>query len=167
MTASVRRVLIVAVAGLIAACSSSTGPSNLEKQAAGTYQLKTVRGAALPAPLFSQCSIGGAAPCATCSDAASSGTLTLNNDPLEFSIKLVASGTCVDPLGRSPTTPTGYTISATGSWRESGSATISFETNNMGLLSASVSGTTLSAQFNWLSPDPGGQAVPVTATFSK
>jgi hypothetical protein len=149
-----------------AACSSSTGPT-FENSVAGTYKLQTVRGAALPVPLFSQCSMGGAAPCATCSESAASGTLTLKSNPREFSLSLVSNGTCVDPLGRSPTTANTYTISASTSWSQSGSAGISFATNNMNLSSGTLSGSTLSTSFNWLSLDPGGQPAQVTAVFVK
>src|SRR6188472_1489731 len=151
------------LASLIASACSSTGPSTFEESVAGTYKLQTVRGTNLPVPLFSQCSLPGASsPCAVCSESAASGTLTLKDNPREFSLSLVANATCVDPLG-----PTSYTISASTSWSQSGSSGITFATNNMNLTSGSISGATLSTSFNWLSPDPGGQPAQVTAVFSK
>lgn len=161
------RSLGLSIVMLGVACTSSTGPSNLEKAVVGTYRLQTIRGTALPVPLFSQCSLGGTAPCAACSESAASGTLTLKDSPREFTINLVSSGSCVDPLGQSPTTPHSYTITVTTSWSESGSANLSFGTNNMNLSSASISGSTLSTSFNWLSPDSGGQPAQVAAVFSK
>lgn len=162
----VRRLTLLA--SLTATACSSTGPSTFEESVAGTYKLQTVRGTNLPVPLFSQCGLPGAAsPCAVCSESAASGTLTLKDTPREFSLSLVSTGTCVDPLGRSPTTPTSYTISASTSWSQSGSSGITFATNNMNLTSGSISGATLSTSFNWLSPDPGGQPAQVTAVFAK
>lgn len=161
------RVIALSVVVLAAACTSSTGPSNLETAVVGTYQLQTIKGTKLPVPLFTQCSLGGAAPCAACSESAASGTLTLKDSPREFTINLVSSGSCVDPLGRSPTTPHSYTVTATTSWSASGTANITFASNTMNLSSAAVSGTTLSTSFNWLSADPGGQPAQVTAVFGK
>src|SRR5262245_15848803 len=166
-----RGITLLAAACLVAACtsSSSTGPSNSGTKAdvTGTYRLTTVRGVALPVPLFGQCSLGAPSPCAACAESAGSGTLTLKDNPREFSIALVANGICTDPLGRSPTTTSTYTVAAGGSWQDSGGVAISFQANNMNLSTATVSGSQLTASFNWLSPDPGGQAVAVTAVFNK
>jgi hypothetical protein len=167
MIHSTARVLGLSVVILGVACTSSTGPSNLEKAVVGTYRLQTIRGATLPVPLFNQCSLGGAAPCSACSETAASGTLTLKDSPREFTVSLVSSAVCVDPLGKAPTQLLSHTITATTSWSESGSAAISFGGNNMNLLSGSISGSTLSTSFNWLNPDAGGQPAQVTAVFGK
>ena len=161
------RGVLLSAAILVAACSSSTGPSKFEQSVAGTYQLKTVRGSALPVSLFGQCTLNQPQPCSACTASATSGTLTLTTDPLNFTLSLVASGLCTDPQGRSPTSGKSYTISAGGKWSKSGSDGITFESNNMNFASATVSGSTLSASFNWLNNDPGGQPAAVTATFSK
>jgi hypothetical protein len=168
MTISMLRKLTLSTAILAAACSSSsTGPSNSDRGIAGTYQLQTVRGSSLPVPLFGQCSLGATQPCSVCSESAASGTLTLKNEPHDFSLSLVSSGVCVDPLSRSPTSASSHTNSLNGSWSTSGSSGVTFTSNNMNLASASISGSTLSTSFNWLNPDPGGQPAQVTAVFAK
>jgi len=168
MTISVLRKLTLVTAMLAAACSSSsTGPSNSDQGIAGTYQLQTVRSSSLPVPLFGQCSLGAAQPCSACSESAASGTLTLKTEPRDFSLSLVSSGVCVDPLSRSPTSTSGHTISVSGSWSTSGTSGVTFTSNNMNLASASISGSTLSTSFNWLNADPGGQPAQVTAVFAK
>jgi hypothetical protein len=133
----------------------------------GTYQLQSVRGSSLPVPLFGQCSIGGAPPCAPCSESATWGTLTLRTNPNQYTVTLIAGGVCVDPLGASPTTPHSYTTGATGSWSDNGGGTISFATNALNLSAGIVSGSTISVSFNWLNPTSGGPSAAVTAVFGK
>src|SRR5436190_20435189 len=155
------RALVLSALILAAACTSSTGPSTPETAIDGTYQLKTVRGTALPVALFGQCSLGAGQPCSACTASATSGTLTLKNNPRDFTLSLVASGLCTDPLGRSPTLSNSYTISAGGSWSTWGSAGVALTSNNMNLASASVSGTSLCTSFDWVNAYAGGQTAAV------
>ena len=166
------RAVLFSCAVFVVACSTESGGTgtntgtNPSASADGTYQLRTVRGANLPVSLFPQCSLGNSQPCAACSESAASGTLTLKSNPTSFDISLVANGTCVDPSGRSPTTTSTYTSGTTGSWSISG-GTITFGSNQMGLSTGTLSGSTISTSFNWINPDPGGQPLPVTSTFNK
>lgn len=157
------------------ACGGSdvTGPTSEENAARGTYRLTSVRASPVPVALFGQCSLGASQPCSACSASATSGSVTLetgakDSDPNPVSVSLVASGPCVDPLGRSPTTTSSYTTSASGTWTTSGTTiTFSMSPNAMGISSASLSGSTLSMSFNWLNADSGGQPASVTAVFAK
>jgi hypothetical protein len=172
MTVSIVRALVFSCAVFVAACTESGGTrtdtgTNPSESANGTYQLRTVRGTNIPVSLFSQCSLPGSTqPCAACSESAGSGTLTLKSNPASFDISLVANGTCVDPLGRSPTSTSTYTSGTTGSWSISG-GTITFSSNQMNLSTGTLSGSTISTSFNWINPDPGGQPLSVSATFTK
>jgi hypothetical protein len=172
MTGPIVRALVFSCAVFVAACTTKSGGTstdtgtNPSQSADGTYQLKTVRGTNLPVSLFGQCSLGSPQPCAACSESAASGTLTLKSNPTSFEISLVANGTCVDPLGRSPTTTSTYTSGTGGSWSISG-GTITFGSNQMNLSTGTLSGSTISASFNWINPDPGGQPLSVSATFTK
>lgn len=164
------RVLVLSCAVFAAACTSEsggTGTNPSENPVAGTYQLRNLRATNLPVSLFAQCALNGnVQPCAACSESATSGTLTLKSNPSSFEISLVGTATCVDPLGRSPTTMNTHTSGTSGSWALSGSA-MSFSSNQMNLNSGTLSGTTISTSFNWPNPDPGGASVLLQAIFGK
>jgi len=157
------------VAGLALAskASSSGSGSSSVPGPPSVSTLSTVNGAALPVVILPECQLGGP-PCAPCIMSASAGTLTLT-PPNEFSITLTTGQTCVDPLGRSPTSsgPT-LTNTDTGVWSAQADGTITFRSG--GLLnsrSGTQSGSSLTVSFDWLSNNAGTPNVPVTTQWSK
>jgi hypothetical protein len=150
----------VALAAKGASSDSPSGPPSI-------FTLRTINGAALPVVILPECQLGGP-PCAPCIMTATAGTLTLT-PPNEFNITLTTTQTCVDPLGRSPTSagPTLTNID-TGEWSTQADGTITFRSG--GLLnarSATQSGSLLTVSFDWLANNPGTANVPVATQWSK
>ena len=156
-------------AGIAGVALASKGASSQPSGPPSVYTLQAVNGAPLPVVLFPECQLGGQPPCAPCIHAAASGTLTLTTAPETYSITLITGTTCVDPLGRSPTTTGTLTNSDSGTWSAQADGTTTFRSNGGVLIlrSGTQSGSTLTVTVDWLSNNPGTPSLPVTTRWSK
>jgi len=153
----VATVIALSIGGVVG-CSSSTTPSSATSEAAGTYALTTINGAALPVTTVPS---GINANCTGITD---TGTLVLSTSGSQsYTMTLNAHFVCATPPINN------VTSSESGSWAATtGQVTFTPRTNQWNLSSGTLSGSTLTVLLDAPSYAPSGvSAGRVTTVWRK